>query len=160
MSFESHLRMSGDKACGKRVSQYTGKHPDEGSVVTSRDTTATETRCIRLAKRTESQCASKKKCEMCDIKQAGGKEETEKDNQCAGLMHWGSTPYELWESILLNRNWKGERTLMLRMTSKQIKEIVDKIRPVAVVCLNRILFEQERATCKFKATDRLSTLEV
>jgi hypothetical protein len=27
------------KACGKQAAQYTGKQPDEGSVVTSRDTT-------------------------------------------------------------------------------------------------------------------------
>ncbi len=37
---ETHLRMSVDKTCGKSVVQYTGKQPDEGSVVTSRDTTA------------------------------------------------------------------------------------------------------------------------
>ena len=34
--------MSGDKVCGKQVAQYTGKPPDEGSVVTSRDSTAPE----------------------------------------------------------------------------------------------------------------------
>jgi hypothetical protein len=39
---EAHLRMSGGKACGKQAAQYTGKQPDEGSVVTSRDTAAAE----------------------------------------------------------------------------------------------------------------------
>jgi hypothetical protein len=32
--------MSGGKACGKQAAQYAGKQPDEGSVVTRRDTTA------------------------------------------------------------------------------------------------------------------------
>ena len=39
---ETNLRMSGGKACGKQAAQYTGKQPDEGSVVTSRDTAAFE----------------------------------------------------------------------------------------------------------------------
>ena len=34
--------MSGGKACGKHAAQYTGTQPDEGSVVTSRDTAAAE----------------------------------------------------------------------------------------------------------------------
>lgn len=34
--------MSGDKSCGKEVVQYTVKQPDEGSVVTSWDTTTAE----------------------------------------------------------------------------------------------------------------------
>jgi hypothetical protein len=32
--------MSGGKACGKQAAQYAGKQADEGSVETSRDTTA------------------------------------------------------------------------------------------------------------------------
>jgi hypothetical protein len=34
--------MSGGKAYGEQAAQYTGKQPGEGSVVTSRDTTAPE----------------------------------------------------------------------------------------------------------------------
>ena len=34
--------MLGGKACCKQATQYTGKQSDEGSVVTSRDTTAPE----------------------------------------------------------------------------------------------------------------------
>jgi hypothetical protein len=34
-SSEVHLRMSGDKACGKQAAQYTGMQPGEGSVVTN-----------------------------------------------------------------------------------------------------------------------------
>jgi hypothetical protein len=32
----------GGKVCGKRAAQYSGKQPDEGSVVTCQDTTAPE----------------------------------------------------------------------------------------------------------------------
>ena len=39
---ETHLRMSGGKACGKQTAQYTGEQPDEGTVGTSRDTAETE----------------------------------------------------------------------------------------------------------------------
>jgi hypothetical protein len=39
---QTHLRMSGDKSCDKQTAQYTGKQPDEGSVVASRDTTSAE----------------------------------------------------------------------------------------------------------------------
>ncbi len=57
---ETHLRMSGGKACGKQAAPYAGKQPDEGSAVTSRDTAAAENGVHRLATRTESQCTSKK----------------------------------------------------------------------------------------------------
>ena len=36
----THLRMSGGKACGKQAAQYTGKQPDEVSVVTRRGAAA------------------------------------------------------------------------------------------------------------------------
>ena len=34
--------MSGGKSCGKQAALYNGKQPDEGSVVTSRDTATAE----------------------------------------------------------------------------------------------------------------------
>jgi hypothetical protein len=38
------------------------------------------------------------------------------------------------------RTWAAGRTIMLRMTSKRVKELVDKMRPPAVVCLNALFF--------------------
>ena len=38
------------------------------------------------------------------------------------------------------RTWSAGRTIMLRMTSKRVKELVDKMRPPAVVCLNHLFF--------------------
>jgi hypothetical protein len=49
----------------------------------------------------------------------------------------GSIPPELWEIFLMNSTWAGDRTIMLRMTSKKVREAVDKIRPPAVVCLSK-----------------------
>jgi len=49
----------------------------------------------------------------------------------------GSIPPELWEIFLMNSTWAGDRTIMLRMSSKKVREAVDKIRPPAVVCLSR-----------------------
>ena len=65
------------------------------------------------------------------------------DSTLGSLVLSGAPPYDpcLLEPILLNRNWAAERTLMLRRTSKKVKEIVDKMRPSAVVCLNRIFWD-------------------
>jgi hypothetical protein len=49
----------------------------------------------------------------------------------------GSIPGELWEIFLMNSTWAADRTIMLKMTSKRVKEAVDKARPPAVVCLSR-----------------------
>jgi hypothetical protein len=72
--------MSGDKACGKQAGQYTGKQPDEGSAVTSRDTTAAENE-EHSSGRTPRESIRLK--EMCAAKQAAGKGETEKGKQPA-----------------------------------------------------------------------------
>ena len=37
----------------------------------------------------------------------------------------------------MNSTWSADRTIMLRMTSKRVKETVDKARPPAVVCLSK-----------------------
>jgi hypothetical protein len=42
------------------------------------------------------------------------------------------------------RAWAADRTTMLRMTSKRIKEVVDKMRPPAVVRLSRIFWGDAR----------------
>ncbi len=72
--------MSGGKACGKQAAQYTGKHPDEGSVVTSRDTAAAENE-VHSSGHTHRKSMRLK--EMSAAKQAGGKGETEKGKQPA-----------------------------------------------------------------------------
>jgi hypothetical protein len=42
------------------------------------------------------------------------------------------------------RTWPPERTIMLRMTSKKVQELVDKVRPPAVVRLSRSFWEDVR----------------
>jgi hypothetical protein len=53
----------------------------------------------------------------------------------------GSIPPEIWEIFLMNSTWAADRTFMLRMTSKTVREAVDKIRPPAVVCLSRSFWD-------------------
>jgi hypothetical protein len=45
--------------------------------------------------------------------------------------------HQLWEIFLMSSTWAADRTIMLRMTSKKVREAVDKIRPPAVVCLSK-----------------------
>ena len=141
--------MSGGKACGKQTAQYTGKKPDEGSVVTSRDTAAAENE-VHSSGHTHRKSMRLK--EMSAAKQAGGKGETEKGKQPAAQKKrtrttrqatqtqplllaadafaaaLGAVPAEDW-----CRTWAAGRTIMLRRTSKRVKEIVDKMRLPAVV---------------------------
>jgi hypothetical protein len=72
--------MWGGKACGKHAAEYTGKQPDEGSVVTSRDTTAPENE-VHSSGHTHRKSMHLK--EMSAAKQAGGQVETEKVKQPA-----------------------------------------------------------------------------
>ena len=71
--------MSGGKACGKafgkQAARYTGKQPDEGSVVASRHTAAAENE-VHSSGHTHRKSMCLK--EMFAVKQAGGKGETEK----------------------------------------------------------------------------------
>jgi hypothetical protein len=76
--FETRLRISEVKVCVKKWAQYTGNHPDKGSAVTSRDTTAAENE-IHWSGHTYRN--SMRLTKMSVAKQAGGKEETEKDKQ-------------------------------------------------------------------------------
>ena len=49
-------------------------------------------------------------------------------------------PAEDW-----SRTWAADRTIIiLRMTSKKVKDLVDNVRPPAVVCWKRSFFEDER----------------
>ena len=76
--------MSGGKAsgeaCGKQAAQYAGKQPDEGSVVTRRDTTAPDNEG-HASGRTHRKSMRLK--EMSAAKEARGKGETEKGKQPA-----------------------------------------------------------------------------
>jgi hypothetical protein len=142
--------MSGGKACGKQAAQYTGKQPDEGSVVTSRDTSAAENE-VHSSGHTHRKSMRLK--EMSAAKQTGGKGETEKGKQPAAqekrtrttrhatqtqplllaadapfAAALGAVPAEDW-----SRTWAAGRTIMLRRTSKRVKEVVDKMRLPAVV---------------------------
>ena len=67
-------------ACGKQAVQYAVKQPDEGSVVTRRDTTALENE-EHSSGRTQRKSMRLK--EISATKQAGGKGETEKGKQPA-----------------------------------------------------------------------------
>ena len=149
--------MSGGKACGKQAAEYAGKQPDEGSVVTRRDTTAPENE-EHSSGRTHRKSMRLK--EMSAAKQAGGKGETEKGKQPAAQKKrtrttrqatqtqplllaadafaaaLGAVPAEDWF-----RTWAAGRTIMLRRTSKRVKEEVDKMRLPAVVCLSRSFWD-------------------
>ena len=141
--------MSGGKACGNQAAQYAGKQPDEGSVVTRRDTTAPENE-EHSSDRTHRKSMRLK--EMSAAKQAWGKGETEKGKQPAAqkkrtrttrqatqtqpllvsadafVAALGAVPAEDW-----CRTWAAGRTIMLRRTLKKVKEAVDKMRLPAVV---------------------------
>jgi hypothetical protein len=144
--------MFGGKGRGKQAAQYTGKQPDEGSVVTSRDTAAAEKE-VHSSGHTHRKSMRLK--EMSAAKQARGKGETEKGQQPAAQMKRTRTtrhatqtqpallaadapfaaaleavPAEDW-----CRTWAAGRTIMLRRTSKRVKEVVDKMRLPAVVRL-------------------------
>ena len=79
--------MSGGKASskagGKQAAQCAGKQPDEGSVVTSRDTAVPENE-EHSSGRTHRKSMRLK--EMSALNQAGGKGETEKGKQPAQLL--------------------------------------------------------------------------
>ena len=48
-------------------------------------------------------------------------------------------PAEDWD-----RTWAADRTMMLRMTSKKVKEAVSKLRPPAVVKVSKAFREDTR----------------
>jgi hypothetical protein len=54
------------------------------------------------------------------------KEQAPEDFSPAAL---GSLAPELLEIFLMNSTWAADRTIMLRMTSKRVKELVDHLRP-------------------------------
>ena len=102
--------------------------------------------------------------EMSATKEAGGKGETEKGKQHAAqkkrvctmprpaiqkqplllaadafVAALGAVPAEDW-----CRTWAAGRTIMLRRTSKRVKEVVDKMRLPAVVRLSRSFWDDAR----------------
>jgi hypothetical protein len=153
--------MSGGKAGGKQAAQYTGKHPDEGSVVTSRDTKAAEDE-VHSSGHTHRKSMRLK--EMSAAKEAGCKGETEKGKQRAAqkkrtratrqatqtqsLLLAADAPFAAaLEAIPAEdwcRTWAAGRTIMLRRTSKRVKEVVDQMRLPAVVRLSRSFWNYAR----------------
>jgi hypothetical protein len=152
--------MSGGKAFGKQAAECSGKQPDEGSAVTSRDTAAPENE-VHLSGHTHRK--SMRLTEMSAASQAGGKEETEKDKQPAAQKKWTRTtrqPTQTQPALLAAdafaaaleavpaedwcRTWVAGRTIMLRRTSKRVKEVVDKMRLPAVVRLSRSFWNDAR----------------
>jgi hypothetical protein len=149
--------MSGGKACGKHAAQYTGKYPDEGSVVTSRDTAAAENE-VHSSGHTHRKSMRLK--EMSAAKQAGGQGETEEGKQPAEQkkrMHTTRQAKQTQRALLAAdgfaaalkaipaddwcRTCAAGRTIMLRRTSKRVKEVVDKMRLPAVVRLSRSFWD-------------------
>ena len=150
--------MSGVKACGKQEAQYTGKQPNEGSVPTSRDTAAAENK-VHSSGHTHRKSMGLK--EMSAAKHAGEKAETEKGKQPAAQRKRSCTTRHAMQKqpLLLAadapfaaaleavpaedwcRTWAAGRTIMLRRTSKRVKEEVDKMRLPAVVCLSRSFWD-------------------
>jgi hypothetical protein len=102
--------------------------------------------------------------EMSAAKQAGGKGETEKGKQPAAqkkrtrtarqatqtqpLLLAADAPFaaalEAMPAEDLCRTWAAGRTIMLRRTSKRVKEVVDKMRLPAVVRLSRSFWDDSR----------------
>jgi hypothetical protein len=123
---KAHVGMSGGKTCGKQAAQYAGKQPNEGSVVTSRDTTAPENE-VHSSGHTprESMCLK----EMYAFKQAGAQGKTEKGKQSVRLSRRrGRAPRsklrrrnqrfspltalpQLWKPWC--RTWTADRTIMI-----------------------------------------------
>jgi hypothetical protein len=152
--------MSGGKACGKQAAQYTGKQPDEESVVASRDTAAAENE-VHSSGHTHRKSMRLK--EMSAVKQAGGKGETQTGKQPAAQKKRTRTTRQATQTqpLLLAadafaaaleaipaedwcRTWAAGRTIMLRRTSKRVKEVVDKMRLPAVVRLSRSFWGNAR----------------
>jgi hypothetical protein len=153
--------MEGGKACGKQAAQYAGKQPDEGSVVTRRDTAAPENEEHASGHKHRKSMRLK---EMSAAKEAGGQGETEKGKQpdaqkkrtrttrqatqTQPLLLAADVPFAAaLEAIPAEdwcRTWAAVRTIMLRRTSKRVKEVVDKMRLPAVVRLSRSFWDDAR----------------
>ena len=154
--------MSGGKAWGKQAAQNTGKQPDERSVLTSRDMAAPENEVHSTGHMHRKSMRLK---EMSAAKQArGGKGQTEKGKQPAAQRKRTRTTRQATQAqpLLLAadapfaaaleavpaedwcRTWAAGRTIMLRRTSKRVKEVVDKMRLPAVVRLSRRFWDDAR----------------
>ena len=115
--------MSGGKASGMQAAQYTGKHPDEGSVATSRNTKAAKNE-VHSSGHTHRKSMCLK--EMSAAKQAWGTGETEKDKQpaaqekrtCTTSQATQTQPALLAELKALH-NTHREATRLFLMTASQ-----------------------------------------
>jgi hypothetical protein len=157
---EAHLRMSRGKTCVEQAAQYTGKLADEGSVVTRRDTTAPENE-----EHSSGHTHRKSMClkEMSAAKQARGQEGGNREKQPAEQKKRTRTTRQATQTqpALLAadgfaaaleavpdedwcRTWAACKTIMLRKTSKSVKEVADKVRLPDVVRLSRSFWVDAR----------------
>ena len=93
--------MSGGKACVKQETEYKGKHPDEGSVVTSLDTTVAKNEVYSSG---HTHTKSMRLKEMSPVKQAGGKGETNKGQQPAAKKQRTRTTRQATQATIVDRH--------------------------------------------------------
>ncbi len=130
----AHLRMfpHGGKANDKQADQYTGTQPGEGSVVTSRNT-ATAEGDVRASGHTHRK----------SMRRAGEKGEPEKGKSLAPYS-FDAALVDVPSEDCLPACLPANRTIMLRMASKRVREVVDKARLPAVVRLSRTFWDDAR----------------
>jgi hypothetical protein len=75
--------------------------------------------------------------QIADVLRKGLRKLNENDNAFTAALD--AIPAEDW-----CRTWAAGRTIMLRRTSKRVKEVVDKMRLPAVVCLSRSFWDDAR----------------
>ncbi len=123
----------------KQTAQYTGKQPDEGSVVTSWDTAAAEN---------EVQSSGHTHRKSMLLKDTSARTRTTRQaTQTQPLLLAADAPFAAALEVVPEdwcRNWAAGRTIMLRRTSKRVKEIVDKMHLPAVVRLSRSFWDDVR----------------
>ena len=110
------------KASSKQAAQYTDKQPDDGIVVTSRDTAVTEDEVHAPGNTYTKRQTTKKQPVLLAFP--------------AALQ---TIPSEDW-----CRTWAAGRTIRLRRTSKIVEEVVDKMCLPAVVRLSRSFWDDTR----------------
>ena len=67
---------------------------------------------------------------------------------------------EIWEKALVNTHWAADRTIMLKMTSKEMSRIVEVHRPAAIVrCKDGYYFLEDARTGEARALFMLDQLQ-
>lgn len=67
---------------------------------------------------------------------------------------------EIWEKVLVNTHWAADRTIMLKMASKEMKRIVELHRPLAIVrCKSCFYFVDDAGTGEVRVQFMLDQLQ-